>query len=116
MLTMFVHFFSNPYKVPTKTSASTGIPNTNNTTTGGSEKKSVPSKGPSSHSNLIGCRDGSLPPFMDLHSKLFVKVADPSPASSHKITVVGVGAVGMACAYSLLNQVTYNHLYVIRMV
>lgn len=54
---------------------------------------------------LCGEDKPSKTSIMDLQSKLFKPVADPISASSHKITVVGTGAVGMACAYSLLNQV-----------
>ncbi|PSN41996.1 L-lactate dehydrogenase [Blattella germanica] len=35
---------------------------------------------------------------------LFVQVADPIASSGNKITVVGVGQVGMACAFSVLTQ------------
>lgn len=46
-------------------------------------------------------------------SKLFTPVAEECTGSRSKITVVGVGQVGMACAYSILNQVfkfKYAHL------
>lgn len=37
---------------------------------------------------------------------LMVKVADQKTCSGNKITVVGVGQVGMACAFSILTQVS----------
>lgn len=36
---------------------------------------------------------------------LMTKIAEPSQSSGNKITVVGVGQVGMACAFSILTQV-----------
>jgi L-lactate dehydrogenase len=36
---------------------------------------------------------------------LFCQVADPVTSSGNKVTVVGVGQVGMACAFSILTQV-----------
>lgn len=36
---------------------------------------------------------------------LMVKVAEQKTCSGNKITVVGVGQVGMACAFSILTQV-----------
>jgi len=36
---------------------------------------------------------------------LFLKAADGVSISRSKVTIVGVGQVGMACAYSILNQV-----------
>lgn len=36
---------------------------------------------------------------------LFSQVADPVTSSENKVTVVGVGQVGMACAFSILTQV-----------
>ncbi|XP_054274508.1 L-lactate dehydrogenase isoform X2 [Macrosteles quadrilineatus] len=35
---------------------------------------------------------------------LMTKIAEPSQSSGNKITVVGVGQVGMACAFSILTQ------------
>jgi len=37
--------------------------------------------------------------------KLFSQVADPVASSGNKVTVVGVGQVGMGCAFSILTQV-----------
>lgn len=34
------------------------------------------------------------------------KLADPVCNSEHKVTVIGCGAVGMACAFSILTKVT----------
>lgn len=36
---------------------------------------------------------------------LLYEVAPPGSSSAHKVTVVGVGMVGMACAFSVLTQV-----------
>jgi hypothetical protein len=36
---------------------------------------------------------------------LFSQVADPVTSSGNKVTIVGVGQVGMACAFSILTQV-----------
>lgn len=38
-------------------------------------------------------------------------IGDPAATSGHKVTVVGVGAVGMACAFSILSQVSLNELF-----
>lgn len=45
---------------------------------------------------------------MELKSKLFVKVGDAAPSASNKVTIVGTGAVGMACAFSILTQVSFH--------
>lgn len=42
-----------------------------------------------------------------LRSKLLNTVMDPVPTSTHKVTVVGVGNVGMACTISLLAKVSF---------
>lgn len=49
-----------------------------------------------------------------LRSKLLNTVMDPVPTSSHKVTVVGVGNVGMACTISLLAKVSFpfSSLYI----
>lgn len=51
-----------------------------------------------------------------LRSKLLNTVMDPVPSSSHKVTVVGVGNVGMACTISLLAKVSFLfsslHIYI----
>lgn len=44
---------------------------------------------------------------MELKSKLFIKVGDAAPSASNKVTIVGTGAVGMACAFSILTQVSF---------
>lgn len=46
-----------------------------------------------------------------IKEKLFSEVAEPVERSYNKVTVVGVGQVGMACAFSILTQVrTYDRL------
>jgi L-lactate dehydrogenase len=40
---------------------------------------------------------------------LFSQVADPVTSSGNKVTVVGVGQVGMACAFSILTQVRLKY-------
>jgi len=39
---------------------------------------------------------------------LLTQVAEPGRVSESKVTVVGIGQVGMAAAYSILNQVSFN--------
>jgi Zn-dependent alcohol dehydrogenase len=42
----------------------------------------------------------------DLKSQLFQETADEAqPKANNKVTVVGIGAVGMAAAFSILAQV-----------
>lgn len=42
-----------------------------------------------------------------LKNELFQSVTDEElPKSSHKVTIVGIGAVGMAAAFSILAQVS----------
>lgn len=54
-----------------------------------------------------------------LRSKLLNTVMDPVPTSTHKVTVVGVGNVGMACTISLLAKVSFFvflpmiHIYIL---
>lgn len=50
-----------------------------------------------------------------LRNKLLNTVMDPVPTSTHKVTVVGVGNVGMACTISLLAKVSFpfSSLYII---
>lgn len=36
---------------------------------------------------------------------LMYEVAEPASTSVNKVTIVGVGQVGMACAFSVLTQV-----------
>ncbi|CAG0924615.1 unnamed protein product [Notodromas monacha] len=40
----------------------------------------------------------------DIKEKLLKLVNDPVPTSGSKVTIVGVGQVGMACAFSILTQ------------
>lgn len=51
-----------------------------------------------------------------LRSKLLNTVMDPVPTSSHKVTVVGVGNVGMACTISLLAKNISSDLALVDMV
>jgi L-lactate dehydrogenase len=44
---------------------------------------------------------------------LMTKIAEPSKTSGNKVTVVGVGQVGMACAFSLLTQVNTHVMYIL---
>lgn len=39
-----------------------------------------------------------------LHVKIFHEIGKPIQSSLHKISVVGTGAVGMACAFSVLTK------------
>lgn len=39
-----------------------------------------------------------------IQEALFAEIANPNSSNGNKITVVGVGAVGMACAFSILTQ------------
>lgn len=41
---------------------------------------------------------------MSLKSNLMVEVAEPVRSSGNKVTIVGIGQVGMACAFSILTQ------------
>lgn len=41
-----------------------------------------------------------------IKAKLFSEVAEPGAKSNNKVTVVGIGQVGMACAFSILTQVS----------
>lgn len=38
--------------------------------------------------------------------RLVSQVAEPLTTSGNKVTVVGIGQVGMACAFSILTQVS----------
>lgn len=45
---------------------------------------------------------------MKCHDEMFMDVAtDLQTKSPHKVTVVGIGAVGMAAAFSVLTQVSF---------
>lgn len=39
-----------------------------------------------------------------LKDNLMVEVAEPVMSSGNKVTIVGIGQVGMACAFSVLSQ------------
>lgn len=43
-----------------------------------------------------------------LKEKLLSTVIEPIPVGRNKITIVGVGQVGMACAFSILTNVRRN--------
>lgn len=43
-----------------------------------------------------------------IKDSLLYEVAPPVASSANKVTVVGVGMVGMACAFSILTQVIYE--------
>lgn len=57
---------------------------------------------PTMSSNTLSVEDESV---TDFNSKLMVPVGQLASSASHKVTVVGAGAVGMACAFSILTQV-----------
>lgn len=47
-----------------------------------------------------------------LKESLLTSVSPPVAVSGNKVTVVGVGQVGMACAFSILTQVrTVNYTH-----
>lgn len=41
----------------------------------------------------------------EVKAKLLTQIAEPMTSSGNKVTVVGIGQVGMACAFSILTQV-----------
>lgn len=43
-----------------------------------------------------------------IETSIFSQVAEPGTESNNKVTVVGIGQVGMACAFSILTQVRIN--------
>lgn len=43
-----------------------------------------------------------------IKERLFAKVADSDTHANNKVTVVGVGQVGLACAFSILTQVCFQ--------
>lgn len=49
---------------------------------------------------------------MEVKSKLFVEVVAPVESALNKVSVIGCGAVGMACVFSILTQV-FSHSLVI---
>lgn len=46
---------------------------------------------------------------------LLTEIAPPRPWSDNKITVVGAGQVGMACAFSILTQNVSSHVCLVDM-
>ena len=44
----------------------------------------------------------------NVKATLMEKVQAPMANAGHKVTVVGVGQVGMACAFSILSQVKHS--------
>lgn len=50
-------------------------------------------------------------PKMSLKDKMMCQVAEPITSSGNKVTVVGVGQVGMACAFSILTQVFIFYIF-----
>lgn len=42
-----------------------------------------------------------------IKEQLLSEVAQPGTKSNNKVTVVGIGQVGMACAFSILTQVSF---------
>lgn len=57
-------------------------------------------------SNIIFTIIHILRSLGDTKMALLSHVADPVTSSGNKVTVVGVGQVGMACAFSILTQVS----------
>lgn len=49
------------------------------------------------------------PPKMSVKSKLMSEIAEPMTSSGNKVTIVGIGQVGMACAFSILTQVSFGY-------
>lgn len=49
----------------------------------------------------------------DVRKSLFREIATPKNGSVNKVTIVGAGQVGMACAFSILTQNVTNHLCLI---
>ena len=46
--------------------------------------------------------------MLKVHDEMFMDVAkDLTGTTHHKVTVVGIGAVGMAAAFSILTQVNF---------
>lgn len=44
-----------------------------------------------------------------IKEQLFSEVAESDAQSVNKVTVVGIGQVGMACAFSILTQVYFQY-------
>ncbi|XP_044741682.1 L-lactate dehydrogenase-like isoform X2 [Chrysoperla carnea] len=53
---------------------------------------------------------------MTTMQKLFTEVSQPVATGGNKVTIVGVGAVGMVCAYALLTERLTNELVLMDMV
>lgn len=45
---------------------------------------------------------------MSVKESLMYEIAEPVSSSGNKVTIVGVGQVGMACAFSILTQVCHK--------
>jgi hypothetical protein len=45
----------------------------------------------------------------DTVSRVLLQVAPVQSTPHNKVTIVGVGQVGMACAYSILQQVSHSY-------
>lgn len=45
-----------------------------------------------------------------IKEQLLSEVAESDACSTNKVTVVGIGQVGMACAFSILTQVFISHI------
>lgn len=54
-------------------------------------------------SNIILILDKKM---SGVKERLVSQVAEPLTSSGNKVTVVGIGQVGMACAFSILTQVS----------
>ena len=57
--------------------------------------------------------DSSPSPLAVTRSALLTHVAAGAPAVGAKVTVVGTGAVGLACAFSMINQGTCSELVLV---
>ncbi|XP_065213932.1 L-lactate dehydrogenase A chain-like isoform X2 [Planococcus citri] len=77
------------------------IPGKDGTPAGGSSTDSSDQPRPSSASSDI-LKDAVNE--SDLKSRFITEIAPKAPSASNKITIVGTGAVGMACAFSILTQ------------
>lgn len=61
------------------------------------------------HPSFLGSQFQPNQAKMSLKSKLMMEIAEPMTSSGNKVTVVGIGQVGMACAFSILTQVSWPH-------
>lgn len=97
--TMFVKFSSTPNQLDKQESQSqtTGQPEI--------KQEQQTSTDKSEEEPSLSVNSGSPSGIMELKTKLLVKVSEPAASASNKVTVVGSGAVGMACAFSILTQV-----------